>query len=305
MLAFDFTVNAVLFRAKVQSGAWRQNLDDLYDGRIDTEVAFFGSSRIYLHVDPEEIVRGAGLSAYNLGLDGTNIEHHLFTLTEYLAFNRPPKVVVLGLDVAAFDPALLRMRPEVFRAYSPRSERAYALVNATAPSPLMRLEMFVERNIMRSLAFRNRIPDVVAAWLNRHAPTPGGEPVRGGLLRDQILTADPAPPPLEPVAVTTPLREAFGRFIAVCRERSIPLLVVQMPYYYDIPASTTNRADVEAVIHAELAGYAGADFLDLGSDPDFLGRKDLFYNQYHLNRSGAQAASAKVAARLRANGWGR
>jgi len=55
----------------------------LYAGAINADACFFGSSRTMLQIRPEKIREITGLSAWNLGMDGSNFDQALFTFEEY------------------------------------------------------------------------------------------------------------------------------------------------------------------------------------------------------------------------------
>ena len=68
------------------------SLNRMYNGEINADIIFLGSSRTYLHINPEVIQANIGLTAWNLAMDGTNFEQHKFTLEEYLLHNQTPKI---------------------------------------------------------------------------------------------------------------------------------------------------------------------------------------------------------------------
>lgn len=92
-------------------------LSRLYSGQINTSIVFFGSSRIYLHINPSIIEEKTGKTAYNLAKDGTNIEQALFTLEEYLIHNTRPDIVVFDADVMQLDNDKLLFQKEFFKKF--------------------------------------------------------------------------------------------------------------------------------------------------------------------------------------------
>lgn len=67
--------------------------NDLFYNNISPEVAIYGSSRAWVHIDPMIIEDSLGLSAYNFGIDG-----HNFWLQYYrhknLLKNTTPKTII-------------------------------------------------------------------------------------------------------------------------------------------------------------------------------------------------------------------
>ena len=46
--------------------------NDLFEGKIDSEIVIYGSSRAWVHINPELLENSFGRSSYNLGIDGHN-----------------------------------------------------------------------------------------------------------------------------------------------------------------------------------------------------------------------------------------
>lgn len=305
LTVLDHGVWAALDRLKRGSGAWDGQLERLYDGRLDADVLLFGSSRMLTHVDPTVIEAATGLKAYNLGLDGTGLDQHLFTLAEAVRFNRAPRVVVLGIDVSsfadgvepppgAFHPYALKVRSEIFRPYAMVSDEAYRLVNGTRPGPAETVERLLYRHLLPSLAFRDRVLDVIAAARGRPREEGAGlRHVKGAILRP--------PRPGYRNTLEGPLAIAYDaaqvdkleRVVEFCREHGLALVLVEMPWGFDIRAVAPNFAEIQARIE-QAAARPCVGLVDLTADPDFRD-PSLYIDAAHLDSRGAEAVSRKLA----------
>lgn len=67
------------------------------------DILFVGSSRVWVHVNPNQIDSITGLSSYNLALDGTNIVEHQMLIYSYLKHHPKPKYIFLNLDFLELD----------------------------------------------------------------------------------------------------------------------------------------------------------------------------------------------------------
>ena len=47
-------------------------MNDIYEGKAAAEIAIYGSSRAWVHIDPQVIEDTLGMSSYNFGNDGHN-----------------------------------------------------------------------------------------------------------------------------------------------------------------------------------------------------------------------------------------
>ena len=70
--------------------------------RVDPDVVILGSSRVQNGLDPYEIERLTGRSAYNFGIDGPTI-FEVFKTFEFAVLNTHSKRMVVALDFMMFD----------------------------------------------------------------------------------------------------------------------------------------------------------------------------------------------------------
>ena len=73
--------------------------NDIYAGNINSEIAIYGSSRAWVHIDPSILEDSLNLKAYNFGIDGHNFWLQYLRHKEYLKYNNAPKIILLSVDV--------------------------------------------------------------------------------------------------------------------------------------------------------------------------------------------------------------
>ncbi len=73
--------------------------DSIYKGGIDADVLIMGSSRAAIIINPQTITDSFGRSCYNIGIDGHKFFTQYYRLQLYLQHNKPPKTILLSLDI--------------------------------------------------------------------------------------------------------------------------------------------------------------------------------------------------------------
>ena len=70
----------------------------IYEGKVNSDLLIFGSSRAWIHIDPTMISDSLGISSYNLGIDGHNFWLQNLRYRELLKYNKMPKFIICSLD---------------------------------------------------------------------------------------------------------------------------------------------------------------------------------------------------------------
>lgn len=72
--------------------------NDIYDGKIDSDVIALGSSRFWGGVSTYILDSILNCNSYNLGFDGHAIDYQIIRYNTYRRFNSKPKVILLNAD---------------------------------------------------------------------------------------------------------------------------------------------------------------------------------------------------------------
>jgi hypothetical protein len=67
--------------------------------KIDPELSIWGASTAYTHFNANRISDSLGITAFNMGIDGTNIDQFNGLLKEHITNSRNSKFIVLALDI--------------------------------------------------------------------------------------------------------------------------------------------------------------------------------------------------------------
>jgi hypothetical protein len=95
-LLLDFVVTSGL--KKSQNYDFRE-WNDLYQGKINSDLIINGSSRAWVHISPQIIDTKLSLNSYNLGIDGHNFYMQYCRFLEYCHYNKPPKYIIQSVDL--------------------------------------------------------------------------------------------------------------------------------------------------------------------------------------------------------------
>lgn len=266
-------------------------------GKVNAEIVINGSSRASAHYDPRIIQRITGMSAYNLGRNGSQIDMQLAILKAYLKHNTKPAVVMQNLDLFTF--------------VSTREGEVY--------QPALYMPYLSEDDIYQALLKIN--PD---AWKWKYIPlygytavdmrftwimglrgfwgwNPREEFYSGFNPRDAVWTGDferfkaqkhdGVKFEVEPAGI-----KALEDVIQLCNSKGIPIILVYSPEYYEMQELEINRPEILAKFR-EVSKRFGVPFWDY-SDSELSRRRDFFQNSQHLNARGAAAFSEDFAKRL-------
>lgn len=67
--------------------------------QLDVELSIWGASTALVNFDPKIITDSLGFSAFNMGLNGTNIDQYNGLLLNYLSYTKKSKYLVIAIDI--------------------------------------------------------------------------------------------------------------------------------------------------------------------------------------------------------------
>lgn len=298
-------VLAFLLDAVIDSGLRRINTSSfgvsnrIVNGKVNVDILISGSSRALTHYDARIIQERTGLTAFNIGLNGSQTDMQLARLKTYLRHNSRPLLLIHNLDLFSFqtthggvyDPgqyvpylgepaiyaALLPIDPNVWKA------RFLPLYGYTVED--LRFTWIL--GIMGFFGW-NPVEDHFLGFKPRYLSW------TGDFERFKGMNPEGARFEIEPEGV----RE-MEELLRLCREHGIAVLLVYSPEYAEMRVLTTNR------------GRVFARFDDLGhrfdtpvwdySTASISARRENFYNSQHLNADAAMAFSRDLAAKIAAD----
>ncbi len=272
-------------------------LSDLYGGHANCDIAIYGSSRAWVHINPQILEDSLGVSAYNFGIDGHNFWLSYLRHLDLLKYNDKPKQIIMSVDIFALQKRSNLYQMEQFlpfmlwngniRKYT-STYIGYNILDYFIPLK----RYFGQKTILKecSAIARNKNPfnefrTKGYAGMNR---TWNSDLEKAQSMQDKFQ-----------VHMHQESIELFERFINECKEDNIDLVLVYTPEYIEGQNFIANRNDI-LDIFKNFAEEYGLLYLDY-SDHEMCLNRDYFYNASHLNKEGAELFTRVLAEDLLAH----
>lgn len=267
----------------------------LMRGEINAQIVINGSSRALSGFDPRIIQAATGLSAYNIGRNGSQTDMQLAVLKAYLEHNRKPEIVIQTLDSFSF--------VATHEVYNPAQYVPY--IN---DAPLYQQLRQINPGIWKSRyvpLYGYVVDDMGMSWVLGL-----GQLVGWTEREDYFLGFNPRPlkwtdefnsfRAANPDGVNWPIEsegsQSVEELIRVCQTNGVKLIFVYAPEYSEMQRLTKNRNEVFSDFR-NLSRKYGVAFWDY-SDWRFAADTQYFQNSQHLNQDGARVFSSDLGNRL-------
>jgi len=268
--------------------------NDIRSGSAASDVIIQGSSRAWVHFSPGIIGDRLGMTCYNLGVDGYDLDMQLARYRLYREHNQKPKVVVQALDVSS-----LNVRSDIYEAgqFLPYFNED-AVREGVRPYDYFKWYDYYLPLVRYREEFGLAYAGAMEALGLRHYTSAKDRGYEG---MDMVWTGEfeqyarDHPDGVEVVHLEAAEND-LDAFLAECNREGILVVLVYPPEYYKGQELVNNREEIFA-IYRRLAGKHGVEFLDYSSDPMSLDTT-YFYNSQHMNKAGAELFSADVAEKL-------
>jgi hypothetical protein len=271
-------------------------------GRVNAEVLVTGSSRAFRHYDPRILSGRTGLSCFNLGLNGSQIDVQLGALKAYLRQNKKPRLLIQNLDIQS----LILTKPTAI--FDPAQYVPY-LGDTELYSCLDRIDGDLWKWKYLPL-YAYAVKDTSFTWTvglrhlvglgPRDACYDGFSPVARSWTNDFERFRRANPQGLE-IEIDAGGVAALQGIIELCQKEGIQMALVYSPQYFEMIRLTRNRARIFALFRS-IAQRGNVRFIDYTDSPISFNR-EWFYNSQHLNARGAEVFTQDLATRLVAMGF--
>jgi hypothetical protein len=291
---FDYGISCFLKQSNKSVGEY-EVWNDIYNGNANCDLAVYGSSRAWRHINPKIISDTLNLTVYNFGIDGHNFWLQYLRHLEYLEHNQKPKTIILAIDVFSF-------------------QKREDLYNQNQFLPYMLWNKNIENFTSSYNGFR--LIDYYIPLIRYYGKKSALNVIENELLRDEnsertrdlgfkgqdkewtddfqkakrkikTYTSD-----LDPDSILL-----FERFIAECKEKNIDLILVYTPEYIEGQEFIENRGEIVKQFQ-DYAIKSNLIYLDYSAH-DISFDKSYFYNATHLNKNGANLFTQKLASDIK------
>lgn len=297
-----FVVSMVIDWQLSQPNACDNNTwQKLFDGEINSDIVIIGNSRAEAHYDPQIFQEITGFKTYNLGLSGTPFNVIKIRWDALMQRNKRPAVVIFDLDVNIFAKSDYLFQKFQYLPYTRKKEFktvASELDRDYWPEQLLPLYKYRsnEMNVIKMLQAVNN-EKLCSEYYNGYL----GHDIQW-IERDWVsfqakLVADQK---VEKYNLNR-YDEGFLLFhsmIQECLDSGTKVYMVWSPTYYessDYLRQVKDFVDDKLIAISKQYSIPYCDY----SNIDLSKSKENFYNQAHLNRTGAIKFSKKIATQIK------
>lgn len=262
----------------------------VFDGKVDSDLLIYGSSRAWVHYNPMMITERTGILSYNFGVDGSNIFLQYLRHQLSMKYNKKPKQIIYSVDMFT-----VQKKTEIFNwvQFLP-----YALWNKDIEATVSQFSNYNFYDYYIPLVrYYGQYEAVEKALRYRtgHLSNPIGR-VRGYMGRDEKWNADfdkaKAKMKKYKIVVDSKAVALFEKFIDECRQNHIQLTFVYPPEYIEGQQFIENRREVMELYHTISEKYK-IPFFDYTHDALSYDKR-YFYNANHLNKTGSELFTSKL-----------
>ncbi|GAA0747898.1 hypothetical protein [Gaetbulibacter jejuensis] len=293
-VALDFLISNGLkssdYYAQGETFIW----NEIVEGRISEDIYIYGSSRAWVHFDPEIIKDSLSMSAYNFGIDGHNFWFQHLRHKLLIENNPKPKLIVLSVDMFGFTKYKgfynsRQFLPFIYNKDIRKYTSEYPGFNCLDYYlPLFR---YYGRTKDIGEAFRSKDNTYKDSVFRR----------KGYRAEHRTWTADfnKAKSKMAYYEVNTyePYKDLMHQFLEECKKLDIKVVMVYAPEYIEGQEFVRNRSELIST-YESIAEIHQITFLDYSND-ELCYNKSLFYNSQHLNAKGSRLFSEEFASNLK------
>ena len=269
--------------------------NDIYESKIDTDIAIYGSSRAWVDISPSILKDSLNLSIYNFGLDGHNFWLQYLRHREYIKYNENPKYVILAVD---FNSIQKRENLYLNEQFLP-----YMLWNQNVEHYTISYQGFsIFDYYIPLLRYAGKSSEIKEA-LKNSLINKKGKPYRSkgykGIERQWSTDFEQAKSKLDRYQITVDEGSLalLNEFLFECRQKKITVIIVYTPEYIEGQNFITNRDSI-VKIYQDLSKEHNISFLNYSNDSISF-NKNYFYNSMHLNKKGSELFTKMLSIDLR------
>lgn len=290
-LPIDFSISYLLGKKNIFASGELEIWEDIYSSNIDCDIAIIGSSRAWVHINPQILEDSLDKTAYNFGIDGHNFRIQYLRHSEYLKYNKKPEQIIVSVDVFSFQEQNELINHQQFLPYMLWNKEIYnytisyrgfnkidyyiPLVRYFGETSSLIHSLSVLFNINNNEKLRNKGFKGMDRQWNSDFKNAKEENKKYKIIIDK-----------ESITL-------FKYFIEECRRDGINLTLVYTPQYIEGQHFVANRTEIMNTFK-DISDSYNVAFYNYSND-SICFDKSLFYNSSHLNKKGATLFSQKLA----------
>ncbi len=304
IITFSYLV-ALSIQYFADSGLKRMD-DSIYDdwnkilgGKINSDLVILGSSRGYVSYDPRIIENTTGLSSYNLSMNAGSYNLQSLKYENYLANNKPPKVIIQNIDLTHFGKSGYIPEEFQFLPYLDNKKLTHGLsvINSNYSwnpyIPLLKYNPYKPFLVKGLLSYFGKKYSILPTIKGFSPKTAVFKKDEHNLKRLRQMISDSLN-----IRLYRKKLEITEDFLHKYKNHSLKVFLVWAPEYKErLDIINSIVKPVKADIVEMVSGMPGFYFLDFSDDPINL-KKEYFYDTFHLNEKGALLFTKKLSVEI-------
>jgi len=285
----DLFISNNLKKSNYYAGKEYTTWNDIIDGKINSDILVYGSSRAWVHIDPTMIGHELHTQAYNLGMDGQTFLLQNLRHTMLLEKNIKPKLIIYSVDIFTLQKAKDLYNYNQFFPYMLWNKEIKKAVTQYDNVSSLDFEIPLIR-------YYGQFSPIVRSFKMFLNPSDNSiERIRGYQGQDILwdFTFDKAKQQMKSYKIVKDLNtiHQFERFIKECKQQKIKLVFVYTPEYIEGQKFVENRKEV-IDIYQDFSKKYNIPFYDYSNDSISYNKK-YFYNAGHMNKTGSSLFTQK------------
>lgn len=296
MVIVDLTFSHLIKKNKSGFSGEFTVWNDIYNSAISCDIAVYGSSRAWRHIDPSILNDSLSMQVYNFGADGQRFNTQYIRHEMYTKNNPLPKYIIHSVDLWTLD-----VQAEMYNHYQ---FLPYMFWNQNLKNHLENISQFKTLDFyVPMIRYYGTGNAHVEAFIKDMLKRDEGLRVNGfkgsdlkfnvDVVNSNVII-DKSNSSQDKIDI-----KRYEEFILECKKMDIELILVYSPEYKDSKNSLTNRDSVIAM-YSKLCKKYDLIFLDYTLSP-LCENKENFFNMTHLNKVGASLFSQMLAHDLKSN----
>ena len=280
----------------MRKGSYEKN-EDFYSYDKDYDVLFLGTSHVVMGVSPMELWNEYGIVSYNLANHGQWLPVDYWVLKNALNYTRPKLIV---LDIRAIDINNNKVSPE----HALQTHQSFDRMPLGKTKLEAVYDLFPKGERMEYLfhfsIYHTRWKELDSTFWEKASPSTE----KGANLDSTDRFEEARIFEVPPVKIISKkkmnLEETIGKeylrkIIELCKEEKIDLLLTSLPYYPNAGYQEwLNSAQV-------IADEYGVPYFDMITEDMFVNPYIDFFDEDHLNSSGAKKATRAIGEYLKSH----
>jgi len=290
------TVSAFVFDNILKKGYRKSNATDIqewnaiFDSKINSDVIINGSSRAFVQISPQILDSLLNVNSYNFGMDGYPFNMQYVRYKIYEKYNKKPRLIIQIADLNTLQ-----------RRTTPYSESQFFpyLHEPLLANELKKMEEFSSLNFyIPAFCYHSDFGHIFIGLVEffdiKHIRNDKYKGYLGQNRKwnatdlEKVLSGDSLVSEINPEIV-----QEFDSLLNHCQENNIQVVMVFPPEYIKATEFTKNKQEVIDIYRSFSKKY-DFPFLDYSTD-SLCYDTTYFYNAMHLNKTGAEIFSTKLA----------